>query len=169
MKSDGPLKGDDVSVVLFDPELYAQIAGDGARCRVCGHTAVVHPIANIFTNRISKEESLQIVCDYCAHSIVPHEEFSLLLRVRQVLSRSEFAIDTVAAVYWNELTNEPNHAENYCSHCGLEFVVGVPGTTKWIEYFLCEKDTRAPICDICAELLATQELRDLLSSSRRER
>ena len=110
------------------------------------------------------------MCDYCAHRVVSHEAFSRLLEARHVLSRSEFAIGTVAAVHWNEATNQPYFAKSRCSHCDLEMVGGgVPCTTQWIEFFIVEKDTHLPICDVCAELLATQELRELLNALRRER
>jgi hypothetical protein len=42
----------------------------------------------------------------------------------------------------------------------LEHVAGVG------EFHLCEKVTRAPLCDTCAELLATRELLDVLKSHR---
>ena len=90
--------------------------------------------------------------------------FSLLQRLRDVIPRSEYGIDVVLRVDVDEL-NQPFFATTYCSHC--EEVIRLEHVPGIAEFYLCEKLTRAPLCDTCAELLATRELLDVLKSYRR--
>jgi len=160
---------DDLMMMPFDPELYVSCAIEQQYCGNCGEHVAPHPIANFWTVILIEEPNEpHMICDRCAEMIASAASFALMRRTRDVLSRSDFGIDTVAAVRWDDAKKENYFVDNRCSHCELSFVAGTPGTTHWIEWFLCDKGTREPICDTCAELLASRELLDLLRDLRNE-
>jgi hypothetical protein len=153
----------DVVLSLYNAETYAWAALSSQVCPGCSRELTLHPIANFYTNRLDATHVPTPVCDLCAKAVAP-SLFLLLQRLRDVIPRSEYGIDVVLRVAVDEL-NQPFFATTYCSHCEeLIHLENVPGIG---EFHLCNKVTRAPLCDACAELLATRELLDVLKSYRR--
>jgi hypothetical protein len=162
MSASERLARDDVGVFIHDPDVYAWAATEHNACRGCSPLFSLHPIANFITNSMSGDRRLGFICDGCAAAIAEPVAFALLLRLRDVIPRSDFGFEIVSRLRFDEAANEWVPLTNHCTHC--EEVFERRPSTGFGDYFLCQKVTRRPLCDTCARLLASTDLLDLLCS-----
>lgn len=158
------LEPDDISISVSSPDEYAWASVDFNTCRGCDRTFVLHPIGNCFSCRFDPPHQPGFVCDECAERIAASAVFDVLLRLRDVIPRSDFGIGMVSR---RRLTSMDTWVvkTNMCAHCDEAFEPH--WTQRTGEFFLCEKMTRRPLCDDCAALLAPAALVDVLSSLRK--
>jgi hypothetical protein len=146
---------DDFLVAVRSPRRYA-FEPTQWTCRVCEHKFEEHRVANLFVQVLKLESSTGCVCDDCARLMAAPSAFELLERLRDVFSRSTFAIEYAP----RRLDAALNliFETTRCSHCKRTLVLGTPETKEAIYTFLCEKRKCRAICDTCAESLAPIEL-----------